>query len=41
MRVNSIDPSLFPLEITSINTIKDKKYVNDLEGYGWGWDLEF
>ena len=36
MRVNSIDPSLFPLEITSINTIKDKKYVNDLEGYGWG-----
>ena len=36
MRVNSIDPSLFPLEITSINTIKDKKYINDLEGYGWG-----
>ena len=20
----------------SINTIKDKKYINDLEGYGWG-----
>ena len=36
MRINSIDPSLFPLEITSINTIKDKKYINDLEGYGWG-----
>ena len=36
MRVNSIDRSLFPLEITSINTIKDKKYINDLEGYGWG-----
>jgi len=36
MRVNSLNPSLFPLEITSINTIKDKKYINDLEGYGWG-----
>ena len=36
MRVNSLDSSLFPLEITSINTTKDKKYINDLEGYGWG-----
>ena len=36
MRVNSLESNLFPLEITSINTIKDKKYINDLEGYGWG-----
>ena len=36
MRVNSLDSSLFPLEISSINTIKDRKYINDLEGYGWG-----
>ena len=36
MRVNALDSHLFPLEITSVNTIKDEKYINDLEGYGWG-----
>ncbi len=36
MRVNCLNSSLFPLEITSINTVKDEKYINDLEGYGWG-----
>ena len=36
MRTNNLDKSVFPLEITSVNTIKDKKYINDLEGYGWG-----
>ena len=36
MRKNKLEPRLFPIEITSINTIKDKKYINDLEGYGWG-----
>ena len=36
MRVNALDSHLLPLEITSVNTIKDEKYINDLEGYGWG-----
>ena len=36
MRTNNLDKSVFPLEITSVNTIKDEKYINDLEGYGWG-----
>tara|TARA_B100000674_G_C37600193_1_gene804975 strand:- start:102 stop:785 length:684 start_codon:yes stop_codon:yes gene_type:complete len=36
MRLNKINKNLFPLEITSVNTIKDLKYINDLDGYGWG-----
>ena len=36
MRTNNLDKSVFPLEITSVNTIKDEKYINDLDGYGWG-----
>ena len=36
MRTNEIAQTLFPLEITSINTIKDDNYINDLKGYGWG-----
>ncbi len=36
MRTNNLDKTVFPLEITSVNTIKDKNYINDLEGYGWG-----
>ncbi len=36
MRANSLDEKIFPLEITSVNTIKDENYINDLEGYGWG-----
>ena len=36
MRANALESHLFPLEITSVNTIKDEKYINDLEGYGWG-----
>jgi CubicO group peptidase (beta-lactamase class C family) len=36
MRTNSLDSSFFPLEITSTNTIKDERYINDLDGYGWG-----
>ena len=36
MRANSLDSSFFPLEITSTNTIKDERYINDLDGYGWG-----
>ena len=36
MRSNQIDTGLFPLEITSVNTIKDNNYINDLNGYGWG-----
>ncbi len=36
MRSNNLDRNLFPLEITSVNTIKDQKYINDLNGYGWG-----
>ncbi|MBI04937.1 MAG: hypothetical protein CMI96_03865 [Pelagibacteraceae bacterium] len=36
MRSNNLDKNFFPLEITSVNTIKDEKYINDLNGYGWG-----
>ncbi len=36
MRSNNLNPKLFPLEITSVNTIKDENYINDLDGYGWG-----
>ena len=36
MRNNSLNKMLFPIEITSINTIKDEDYENDLDGYGWG-----
>ncbi len=36
MRSNSLDKKMFPLEITSVNTIKDENYINDLSGYGWG-----
>ena len=36
MRSNNLDHKFFPLEITSVNTIKDEKYINDLNGYGWG-----
>ena len=36
MTKNAIDSHLFPLEILTFGTIKDDKYVNDLEGYGWG-----
>ena len=36
MRSNNLDKKMFPLEITSVNTIKDENYINDLDGYGWG-----
>ena len=36
MRKNSLNKELFPIEISSINTIKDENYENDLDGYGWG-----
>ena len=36
MRNNTLNKELFPIEITSINTIKDEDYENDLDGYGWG-----
>ena len=36
MRTNNLNPSFFPLEISSINTLKNEKYINDLDGYGWG-----
>ena len=36
MRTNHINLNLLPLEIISVNTIKDENYINDLEGYGWG-----
>ena len=36
MRNNSLNKQLFPIEITSIDTIKDEHYENDLNGYGWG-----
>lgn len=39
MRTNSLNLNLFPIEITSINTKKDKNYINDLDGYGWGLGL--
>ena len=36
MRSNKLHKNFFPLEIVSVNTVKDDKYTNDLEGYGWG-----
>ncbi len=36
MTSNFLTPSLFPIEIVSVGTIKDENYVNDLEAYGWG-----
>ena len=36
MRSNTLSRNLFPIEITSINTVKDENYENDLAGYGWG-----
>ena len=36
MNSNALEDYYFPLEITSVDTVKDKKYVNDLEPYGWG-----
>ncbi len=36
IRSNTLDRNLFPLEITSVNTIKDEQYINDLKDYGWG-----
>ena len=36
IRTNSLSKNLFPIEITSINTVKDENYENDLDGYGWG-----
>ena len=36
MATNLLNPNLFPIEITSVGTIKDQNYVNDLEPYGWG-----
>ncbi len=36
MRLNQLPQKLLPIEITSVNTIKDEKYINDLNGYGWG-----
>ena len=35
-RTNKIHKNFFPLEIVSVNTVKDDKYTNDLKGYGWG-----
>ena len=36
MTANLLNPSLFPIEIASVGTIKDENYINDLEPYGWG-----
>ena len=36
MNSNALEDYYFPLEITSVDTVKDDKYVNDLEPYGWG-----
>ena len=36
MTTNFLNPSLFPIEIASVGTIKDENYINDLEPYGWG-----
>ena len=36
MRTNKLHKNFFPLEIVSVNTVKDDKYTNDLKGYGWG-----
>ena len=36
MRSNTLSRNLLPIEITSTNTVKDKNYENDLDGYGWG-----
>ena len=36
MTTNLLNPSLFPIEIASVGTIKDENYINDLEPYGWG-----
>ncbi len=33
---NFLEPKLFPIEITSIGTLKGENYINDLEAYGWG-----
>ena len=36
MKRNHLQNNLFPIEITNITNLKNKNYVNDLEGYGWG-----
>jgi len=36
MTTNLLNLSLFPIEIASVDTIKDENYINDLEPYGWG-----
>mgnify|MGYP001254366744 CR=1 FL=1 len=33
---NFLEPKFFPIEITSIGTLKGENYINDLEAYGWG-----
>ncbi len=36
MKTNALENHYFPLEISAVDTVKDKNYVNDLEPYGWG-----
>jgi len=36
MTANLLSPNLIPIEIVSVGLIKDEKYVNDLDPYGWG-----
>jgi len=36
MTSNFLTPSLLPIEIVTVGTIKDENYTNDLEAYGWG-----
>tara|TARA_B100000579_G_C22774158_1_gene825655 strand:- start:418 stop:1440 length:1023 start_codon:yes stop_codon:yes gene_type:complete len=36
MKKNHLNEKFFPIEISSVATIKDENYSNDLEGYGWG-----
>ena len=36
MSTNLLSPNLIPIEIVSVGLIKDEKYVNDLDPYGWG-----
>ena len=39
MSTNTLDDH-FSIEIPSIGMVRDKKCVNDLRAYGWGWDAE-
>ena len=36
MSKNFLESKYFPIEISTIGTVKDENYVNGLEAYGWG-----